>query len=493
MSHIAFLVLVVGASSGPARAAPFGFTNVTASSRFFSLRNLGGHGVQVADATGDGFPELYVTNIFAPNEDRPDLYFVNLTNGSFREQGAASGVSDDGYFGRLSEESHAAIFADLDNDGDYDLFNAHTWSGNHKIYRNDGMGTFTDVTPGSGIELDDGEPRGVAAGDVNGDGVLDLVLSAWENLPMTVYLGRGSLRFERRSLGSLGARLANQGIALTDLDNDFDLDLATTGHMTVGSPIGPLALFANDGRGRFTDVTAASGIRFPEEGTNGWSFGDLDGDGDLDVVLVSNFRTKIFFNEGSLRFRPGQEIGRGNFTAALGDFDHDGDLDIYIGGTEAILENDGRGGFSAVRDIGIVDLGRDGRGTAVVDFDRDGDLDIAVASKRGSNTLFRNDRDDDNWLEVRLVGPRGDAGAFGAKVYVYDERHVDDPSYLRGVREARGATGYCSQDEPVLHFGVIGGRKYEVKAIFLDGSFFIAKGVSAPGEVLINPSASLSP
>jgi len=109
------------------------------------------------------------------------------------------------------------VFADFDNDGDYDLFNAHTWSGNHKLYRNDGQGGFVDVSENSGIEIDNREPRGVAAGDVNGDGHLDLVVSSWENIQMQLYLGHGDLTFERGTqFGRRAAKLAQQGIMLVD-------------------------------------------------------------------------------------------------------------------------------------------------------------------------------------------------------------------------------------------------------------------------------------
>ena len=257
--------------------------------------------------------------------------------------------------------------------------------------------------------------------------------------------------------------------------------------------MGPIAIYQNDGSGGFVDATESSGIRFADEGVNGWSFGDLDGDGDLDAVIVSNRRTRVYKSVGSGRFLFEQEIDRGNYTAALADFDHDGDLDLYIGGGEAIFANDGSGRFERHGSVGIVGVGNDGRGTAVADFDNDGDLDIAVVSKRGANTLFRNDHNGTGWLRVRLIGPGGQAGAYGTKVYVYDSRHVDDPNHLRGFREAHGATGYCSQNSPELHFGVPAGQAYEIKAVFPNGTFFIAKGVEAPARIVIDPNAPLTP
>jgi len=492
---VRLLGLVVAFALGCGNSAfsdgPFRFTNITGSSRFFSLRNGGGHGVQAADATGDGRIDLYVTNIFAPRQNRPDLFFVNMGGATFRERSVQAGIADDGFFGLLSEESHSAVFFDADNDGDYDLFNVHTWTGNHRIYRNDGAGNFQDASRDSGIQVDAAEARGAAAGDLDGDGWTDIVLTGWENQPMQIYFGRGGFRFERRSLGRLGSKLSNQGVMLADVDGDGDLDIAATGHALTNVPIGSIALLANDGNGNFRNMTASSGIRFGDEGTNGWSFGDLDGDADLDAVIVGPSRTRIYLNDGAGGFTFRQLINRGNFTGALADFDHDGDLDLYIGGTEVIYGNNGDARFERFDGVGIGGIGNDPRGVAVADFDGDGDMDFALVSKRGANTLFRNDLDDPNWLKVRLVGPRGDAGAIGTKVYVYDERHVDQRQYLVGFREARSATGYCSQDSPVLHFGVPGNRVYEVKAVFPDGRFHVAKGVEAPAEIVIDPGKPL--
>jgi hypothetical protein len=122
----------------------------------------------------------------------------------------------------------------------------------------------------------------------------------------------------------------------------------------------------------------------------------------------------------------------------------------------------------------------------MVDIDNDGDLDLAVASKRGPNTLFRNNLNDANWLQVELRSPQGEAGAFGARVYVYDAGRLDDPAGFRGLREAQSANGYCAQNSPVLHFGVPAGNTYDVKVKFLDGTTVTRLGVQATQRISID-------
>ncbi len=473
LALVAFGYSMLGPGGAAAReAAKFKFGNITNQSGFISLRNFGGHGVQAVDTNGDGLAEIYVTNIADPKEDRRELFFVNQGNASFKEQALEAGVEDDGFFDGNSEESHAAVFADFDNDGDYDLFNAHTWTGRSRLYRNDGTGKFVDLTESAGIRIDDLESRGVAAGDINGDGRVDIVLSAWEGKKNIAYINRGSFRFERKdTLGIDGRELFNQGIMLTDFDGDGDLDLASTGWKALDQPYGPIALYRNRGNGTFIEVTRESGIRFQEDTpVNGWAFGDVDNDADLDALVVGQDTAKLYLNVGDGVFEFAQIFGRGNFTASLGDLDHDGDLDIYFGGNQAVYENNGKGFFKRVSVSGLGGIGANPRSVSLVDIDNDGDLDLALASKRGHNTLFRNQINDDNWLQLQLRSPKGEAGAFGAKAYVYDGGHLDDPGHLRGFRESQSATGYCAQNSPILHFGVPAGATYDVKVIFLDGT-----------------------
>jgi hypothetical protein len=469
-------------------SAGFRFANITNQAGFVSLRNFGGHGVQAADVTGDGFDDIYVTNIADPKVDRRELFFVNQGDGTFAERALEAGIEDDGFFEGNSEESHAAVWADFDNDGDYDLFNAHTWTGRSRLYRNDGDGRFVDLTESAGIQVINLESRGVAAGDIDGDGRVDIVLSAWEGRRNIAYINRGNFRFQRRdSLGIDGRELFNQGIMLTDYDADGDLDLASTGWFALDLPFGPIALYQNRGMGVFTDVTEQSGITFKENVPgNGWAFADVDNDGDLDALVIGQDRAKLYLNVGGGKFQFAQDFSRGHFTAAFGDFDHDGDLDIYFAGNQAIFENNGRGFFRRVPVDGLAGVGANPRAVSLVDIDNDGDLDLAVASKRGPNTLFRNNLNDANWLQVELRSPQGEAGAFGARVYVYDAGRLDDPAHLTGMREAQSANGYCAQNSPVLHFGVRAGNTYDVKVKFLDGTTVTRLGVQATQRISID-------
>ena len=493
---VIFLTALAHAQTDP--PAALSFTNATAESGFTSLLDVGGHGIQVADIDGDGLLDVYVTHIFDPMQNRPDLLFRNLGGSPqrFEEIGLVAGVADDGFYAleledgtveEFSEESHAAVFADFDNDGDLDLFNGHTWSGHHRLYRNDGGARFVDISDSAGIDVRDLGPRGVGAADLDGDGLLDIVVTAWQEFVPNVYMNRGGMRFKRARLqGDADPAFANQGLGLVDISGDGKPDIALSAFEHVaGAGVGPISILTNESP-RFVESTAFTGLEYAQttsdfRGTNGYSFQDIDNDGDLDVVITGFHGSKLYRNNGEGRFNLVRVFEGVHYTAAFGDVDNDGDLDLYLAGDAGIYLNDlneGTGAFRMVSGIGLEGIGTDARSAVFADMDNNGSLDLLIASKQGPNTFFRNNSLSGDWLGVTLTGPSGERGAVGAAV------SLSKGGELVGYRVVQSTTGYCSQDPARLHFGVDAAGTYDLLVRFQDGSELTRAGLS-PGQVVV--------
>lgn len=493
LAHVLLFGLATTAAAQTAPPAGIGFTNATVESGFVSLADFGGHGIQVADIDGDGLLDVYVTHIFDPKQNRPDFLFRNLggTPQQFEEIGIVAGVADDGFFPltledgtveEFSEESHAAVFADFDNDGDLDLFNGHTWSGHHRLYRNEGGARFVDISDSAGIDVRDLGPRGVAAADLDGNGLLDIIVTAWQGFIPNVYMNLGGLRFERQRLqGDASPEFANQGLSVVDLNKDGRPDLALSAFEYVpGSGTGPIAILSNEA-GRLVENTAFTGLEYEQttsdfRGTNGFSFQDIDNDGDLDVMITGFHGSKLYRNNGEGRFNFVRRFEGVHYTAAFGDVDNDGDLDLYFAGMTGIHVNDGTGAFM-LQEAGIVGAGIDARSAVFADMNNDGALDLFIASKQGPNTFFRSNGAEGGWLGVSLTGPNGEKGALGAEVT------VTQGGTIVGYQVVQSSTGYCSQDPSRLHFGVGSGSTFDVRVRFASGGEVTRAGVT-PGQVI---------
>ena len=132
-----------------------------------------------------------------------------------------------------------------------------------------------------------------------------------------------------------------------------------------------------------------------------------------------------------------------------------------------------------------VDGKNDPRGVAFADMDGDGDLDIAFGNKRSArNFILRNNlRNGGHWLKVRLIAANGQAGAFGAKTYVYPAGQAGGT--LLGMRESQSNCGYLGQNDPVVHFGLGGHAQVDVAVVFLNGAKVIRPGVAANQTVRV--------
>jgi hypothetical protein len=489
------------------------FTDITIAAGMESSRP-GSHGAFWADATGDGRPDLFLTF----NECRSGLaanrFYRNLGGGVF------SGETPERGLYRLTGGSHGGSWADLDNDGDYDLITGDTYASDctdptkdpaaipNTVYRNDG-GFFTDVTapdilayppPGS---VGEGYTRSILGFDMDRDGDLDIFAvngdrGSYEPFPdrNELYRNDGGFSFRAITTGPLITTPAGQAGADTDYDGDGDVDILVPDYGRASLDAGDLGVLRNDGNGVFTKVPRQS-IGIGQRASTGISSGDLNNDGRTDLILIDQDRDPfrrlgfdriayVYLNAGGGTFTFLGEIRNiPGFTAGLADLDNDGDLDLTFPGYPNVLLNDGSARFSVGPFYptptpppgcsGADCLSPDIRTVSFADIDDDGDLDSVVTTKFGPFYLIRNNYNTGNWLKVRLTSPQGQAGAFGAKVRIYRA----GTQSLITWREAKNVYGYLSQDDPVLHFGLGANETVDVDVTYLDGSRVTRRGVSA--------------
>ena len=259
--------------------------------------------------SGKPVPSALNPHVFEPQDN---VFYRNNGDGTFNDVTAEVGVAAAG--GR----SMQAVFSDFDNDNHLDLYVANDTSTNH-VYRNNGDGTFADVSDESWA-ADFRGSMGLTAGDYDADGDIDLFMSHWVDEENALYRNlfkedgvAERIRFVDESYTAMLAeesiKQIGWGTALFDYDNDGDLDIFVTNGSTfqeIKQPEvlipQPDALFRNDGDGMFTDVSESTGIAaLPLRVGRGATFGDYDNDGDVDIFVVNNRAPPTLLrNEGDL-------------------------------------------------------------------------------------------------------------------------------------------------------------------------------------------------
>ena len=410
----------------------------------------GGHGSMWADVDGDERPDLYMT-VNGPSGLVPDHYFHNNGNNSFQDQAYSAGIDD------TDGGSHGACWADLDNDGDYDLINGTTYiTGNtsnaNDIFENVGDGQFVRMQ-GTPLDLRHEKTRTVLAFDMDGDGDLDIfAVNGYKgsadpsNEKNEVYRNDGNFKFTQITSGALYSCPAGQGATDTDFDGDGDIDIIAANRT------GNLNVLKNDGHGNFTRINPAS-IGINNKAGDGITTADIDNDGDLDLLLVTAGSSELYRNNGGGYFSYLRHFSDKGYMGDFADLDNDGDLDlIFAGGSNAYLNN-GQGGFSTGPAIPNANQS-DPRSIAFADIDNDGDEDFIRVSKGSVSELYTTIPDSGNWLELKLFSENGQIGAFGAKVYVYSIGQNGENDRLLGFREVNSNQGYLAENDPKLHFGL---------------------------------------
>ena len=412
--------------------------------------------VVVDDFGNDGYLDI-ITSSWDPSEQI--RFFHNDQNGAFSDRTMSAGLRGLGGAENL-------IQADYNNDGSMDLFALRgAWLGPfgkqpNSLLRNNGDGTFTDVTFDAGLGQVHHPTQTAAWADYDNDGDLDLYVGnehspATPNHPAPGQLfqnnGDGTFTDRAKEAGVENMRYA-KGVGWGDYDGDRFPDLY------ISNMEGPNRLYRNNGDGTFTDVAPKLGVEGPSNSFFIW-FWDFDNDGVLDLYVPSykghpsamagvaasylgqpfeEEPPRLYRGEGNSRFRDvAEQCNLKLLTISMGvnfgDLDNDGYLDFYLGtgfpAFEALMpnvmyRNVGGKKFHNVTWAGGFGQLQKGHGVAFADLDNDGDQDIfaqtggAFLGDKFYDALYENPGFGHHWITVQLVGVRSNRCALGARIRV---------------------------------------------------------------------------
>ena len=397
-----------------------------------------GQGVAVGDYDGDGFPDLYVTQYGR------SILFHNNGDGTFTDVTEKAGVAAPGW-------ASSAVWFDYDNDGRLDLFvcqfvdfskeknkpcGVHEDGKRHycipKIYqpmpswlfRNNGDGTFADVSKASGISAHLGKGWGVVATDINNDGWMDLFVSN-DTVANFLFVNNGKGKFTETGTEADVAYSANgkprsgMGVDSGDFDNDGWQDL-----FVANLDREEFALYRNNHDGTFDDLAIPTGIAKATRIMSGWGlkFFDYDNDGDLDLLLANG-------NPDDL------------IKALHGESAYEEPLMLFHGTGKSFEDVSAQSGPLFATPMSS-------RGLALGDFNNDGAVDVLISVNNGAPLLLRNNAGKHNhWLGIRLIGKKCNRDAVGAKV------SYQAGDLKRGRMKVAGGS-YLSSHDPRMVLGL---------------------------------------
>lgn len=416
-----------------------------------------GMGAAAADYDNDGDIDLYVTNL------GPNALLRNDGRGRFEDVTKRAGVGDPGW-------GTAAAFFDLDLDGDLDLFvvnyinwtpeleqdcyatafhvtycgpNVYDAPAMDRLYRNNGDGTFTDITFAAGINVAFGNGLGAVGADFDDDGLTDLFV-ANDTTVNQLWLNQGDLRFVEGCLlwgcavDENGIAKAGMGVAASDVDDDGDHDL-----LVVNLERQSDSFFRNEGT-HFVDATRLAGLASPSMRSTrfGVALADFDNDGRLDLYQA-NGKVQLSGPADGDGYAEANVLFRG----------------AIAGGTVRFEEVVPSGGVA-------VPLIHTSRAAAVGDLDEDGGLDLVVANRDAAPYLLMNRTRRGQWARFRVLDQHG-RDAHAATVAVGDWR-------MR--RDVQPAASYLASSDPRVHFGLADETRARAVAVRWPGGAWEAFG-----------------
>jgi hypothetical protein len=445
-----------GAPATPAH--PIAFAEIAAWAGVYDL--AAGWGISWSDVDGDDDLDLFISN----HMHYPSALYLNEGGVRFRPA--------DGALGRaVGLDDHLGVWADFDADGDQDVFTTNGFYRADHLMINSGSGNFEEGSADWGlVEGEKGRGRSALWADFDGDGWLDLFVLNLYSPDVYYHREPGGIFRVAGAEACIVNSLRKDGASAGDVDGDGDLDL----YVPLLQPRQRNLLFLNRGDGIFVERAAEAGVDL-EGGSSNCAMGDYDGDGDLDLYVTrSGGRGDVLFqNQGDGTFEDAtKEAGlgiaaEGIRSAGFADFDNDGWLDLYVscGGqydgpnaANALYRNRADGTFEELAELaGVAGIAPGNSASfAFADYNLDGFMDIAATNGGGARAisgphqLFRNQTEGPtgaNWLRVAARGGAGNPDGIGARVTV----HRADGVVV--TREA-GVIRTMAQDEPFVHVGL---------------------------------------
>lgn len=440
-------------------SAQVSFTQITEGSLVTTLSDS--RSVNFVDFDNDGWEDIFISN--GPENGQNNMLYKNNGDGTFTSKTGDPIVLD-------FSPSDGATFADADNDGDIDAF-VVTWH-NHVnyYYQNNSDGTFTRLP--NALTGNEGTYSETASwGDYNNDGLVDIIITnSYINLKNMLFENLGNQAFSQITSGIIATENApSRSANWADYDGDGKTDLFVSNEGNRKNN-----LFHNDGEGAFTKVEGDPIVASSRSSMSG-SWGDVNNDGFLDLFVANagqyqEQNNQLYINQGNGTFlaAPSSDLtteGGCSYGSAFADIDNDGDLDLLVANgfcynnlADYLYLNDGDGNFTRDQNSLAALPNVCSFGAAWGDYNKDGFLDLVVAqcqntptSAQPANTLFKNEGNDNHWVQVKLEGTISNRSAIGAIVRV---KATIDNEEIWQMRDISAQTGYSGQNSLIAHFGL---------------------------------------